>query len=157
MKRSLVIPLILAACSWVTADDKAKNSPTHANVAYGPHKPNVLDIWIAEGDGPRPLHVYIHGGGWTAGDKFRKGDPQRQWLAKESHTRRSTIATRLGIRCRLPYMMRRGRFSSCDQKQRNGTSTRTGFACREEVPEPAHQCGYCVTTTWRIRKRKIQC
>jgi acetyl esterase/lipase len=29
----------------------------------------VLDFWKAEGEGPRPLLVYIHGGGWTGGDK----------------------------------------------------------------------------------------
>ncbi len=56
--------------------------PTHANVSYGPHKANVLDIWIAEGNGPRPLHVYIHGGGWIGGDKSKKGEPQKHWLAK---------------------------------------------------------------------------
>ena len=74
--------MILAVSSSLLAADKSDNSPTHANVAYGPHKPNVLDIWIAKGDGPRPLHVYIHGGGWIGGDKLSKGDPQKHWLAK---------------------------------------------------------------------------
>ncbi len=82
MKQLLPVLMILAASSSLHADDKSDNSPTHANVAYGPHKSNVLDIWIAEGDGPRPLHVYIHGGGWIGGDKFSKGDPQKHWLAK---------------------------------------------------------------------------
>jgi arylformamidase len=50
-------------------------TPTHADVAYGPHSRNVLDFWQAEGTGPRPLLVHIHGGGWTSGDK--KMDPQR--------------------------------------------------------------------------------
>lgn len=43
--------------------------PTYADVAYGPHARNVVDFWKAEGDGPRPLLVYIHGGGWVGGDK----------------------------------------------------------------------------------------
>lgn len=47
--------------------------PTFANVSYGPHAADVLDFWRAEGDGPRPLLVYIHGGGWVGGDK--KQDP----------------------------------------------------------------------------------
>jgi len=38
-------------------------------VPYGPHARNVLDFWEAEAAGPRPLVVYIHGGGWTRGDK----------------------------------------------------------------------------------------
>lgn len=45
--------------------------PTHANVAYGMHQRNVLDFWQAEGDGPRPLVVFIHGGGFTSGDKSK--------------------------------------------------------------------------------------
>ena len=43
-------------------------APTEADVAYGPHERNVLDVWRAAG--PRPLAVMIHGGGWTAGDKL---------------------------------------------------------------------------------------
>ena len=52
------------------AEDKAKPlAPTHAEVSYGPHEMNVLDFYQAAGDGPRPLLVYIHGGGWIGGDK----------------------------------------------------------------------------------------
>lgn len=56
--------------------------PTHAEVAYGPHERNVLDFWQADGPGPRPLLIYIHGGGWTGGDKYQADNPQRAWLAK---------------------------------------------------------------------------
>jgi len=56
--------------------------PTHADVAYGPHDRNVLDFWQAEGDGPRPLLVYIHGGGWTSGDKSSVGALSTVWPAK---------------------------------------------------------------------------
>lgn len=56
--------------------------PTHVDAAYGPNARNVLDFWCAAGDGPRPLLVYIHGGGWIGGDKFQEGNPQRAWLAK---------------------------------------------------------------------------
>ncbi len=56
--------------------------PTCANVAYGPHEKAVLDFWKAEGDGPRPLLVYIHGGGWIGGDKQRSPDQVRPWLDK---------------------------------------------------------------------------
>lgn len=44
-------------------------TPTHADVAYDKYDATRIDFWQAEGDGPRPLHVYIHGGGWTGGDK----------------------------------------------------------------------------------------
>ncbi|MGZ0171427.1 MAG: alpha/beta hydrolase [Planctomycetales bacterium] len=81
MKQLLTVFAILVSNQWLAAQEATGTPTTHANIAYGPHKPNVLDIWIAEGDGPRPLHVYIHGGGWTAGDKLRKG-AQATWLAK---------------------------------------------------------------------------
>lgn len=76
----MVLVLIVTANCPLTLAEDSSPPPTHANVSYGPHAANVLDIWIAEGDTPRPLHVYIHGGGWTSGDKFRRGDPQNNWL-----------------------------------------------------------------------------
>ena len=57
-------------------------APTHANVSYGPHQANVLDLWIAEGEGPRPLLVYIHGGGWIGGTKKRTAGQVRPFLDK---------------------------------------------------------------------------
>lgn len=56
--------------------------PTHANVAYGEHERNVLDFWRAEGEGPRPLLVYIHGGGWTSGDKSMVAEFPARWLPR---------------------------------------------------------------------------
>lgn len=44
-------------------------SPTHANVSYGPHERNILDVWSAKADAPTPLLIFIHGGGWAGGDK----------------------------------------------------------------------------------------
>jgi arylformamidase len=43
--------------------------PTHADIPYGPHVLNVLDIWLAPSKNPTPLLVHIHGGGWMGGDK----------------------------------------------------------------------------------------
>ncbi len=43
--------------------------PTHADVAYADAPECRLDLWIADEAGPRPLLVWIHGGGWTRGDK----------------------------------------------------------------------------------------
>jgi len=51
-------------------------SPHVENSAYGPHERNVLDLWKAEGEGPRPLVIFIHGGGFTGGDKSKwRGSP----------------------------------------------------------------------------------
>ncbi len=67
----LVLPFCLALLTTVAsaADPKPQIPATQADVSYGPHARNVLDFWKAEGDGPRPLLVYIHGGGWVTGDK----------------------------------------------------------------------------------------
>lgn len=69
---SFAVPLSAGA-----VDEDKPATPTHAEVSYGPHEMNVLDFWRAEGQGPRPLLVYIHGGGWTSGDK-KQGQPKFQ-------------------------------------------------------------------------------
>ena len=73
---------LLIATIALAADDGKPLAPTHANVSYGPHAMNVLDFWKAEGTGPRPLLVYIHGGGWTGGDKKQSPDRFRPYLEK---------------------------------------------------------------------------
>ncbi len=57
-------------------------APTHANVSYGPHPANVIDFYAAKGDGPRPLLVYIHGGGWVGGDKKQNQNRFQPFLDK---------------------------------------------------------------------------
>jgi len=67
---------------WALAEESPPLAPTHANVSYGPHERNVLDFWQAEGEGPRPVLVFIHGGGWTAGDKQQNADRILPFLAR---------------------------------------------------------------------------
>ncbi len=43
--------------------------PSLANVQYGDHDRQVFDLYLAESTAPTPLVVFIHGGGWTSGDK----------------------------------------------------------------------------------------
>jgi acetyl esterase/lipase len=45
-------------------------SPTVWDVSYGPHPKQVLAFWKAESDHPAPLLFFIHGGGWTHGDRL---------------------------------------------------------------------------------------
>lgn len=89
MKFFSLLATILIASSFASADDKkpakAKPKPpvpTHANVSYGPHPENVIDFWKADGEGPRPLHVYIHGGGWRGGSKNIKAGQMEPFLEK---------------------------------------------------------------------------
>lgn len=62
--------------------DEAEPQLTFADVSYGPHERNVLDFSKAEGDGPRPLLVFIHGGGWVTGDKKSNTKSFQQYLDK---------------------------------------------------------------------------
>lgn len=62
--------------------EPARAKPQFADVPYGPHPQNRLDFWRAEGDGPRPLLVYIHGGGWRGGLKTLQPTQVDPYLAK---------------------------------------------------------------------------
>ena len=62
------------------ASVQVEQPPTHADLPYGPDERQTLDFWAAEGDGPRPLIVIIHGGGWINGDKRLKRPPLAPFL-----------------------------------------------------------------------------
>ena len=66
-KRIMVVLTIALLFSW--SPSSAQAAPTHQNVAYGDHERQVLDYWQAEADSPTPLFVWIHGGGFSHGDK----------------------------------------------------------------------------------------
>ena len=51
------------------APTTAKSPPTYANVAYGPHERNVMDVWLAPSTQPTPVLISIHGGGFYTGVK----------------------------------------------------------------------------------------
>jgi acetyl esterase/lipase len=62
------------ALSGLAQSDKAgkpteKPAPDLADLKYGPHQRNVLDLWKARSDKPTPLVVFIHGGGFHGGSK----------------------------------------------------------------------------------------
>lgn len=59
-------------------------APTSADVSYGPHERNKLDFWKARSDKPAPVVVFIHGGGFTSGDKSTyHGSPLMEELLKQ--------------------------------------------------------------------------
>lgn len=46
-----------------------KIKPDHADVQYGPDPANVLDLYLAKSAPAAPFVVYMHGGGFSGGDK----------------------------------------------------------------------------------------
>jgi len=70
MSRLLIAALLLTA---PTQEKAARPAPEFADVKYGDHARNVFDLWRPKGDGPFPLVLYIHGGGFRAGDKNTLG------------------------------------------------------------------------------------
>ena len=86
-----VLASLLLLVSARAQDRPPHPDPTFADVKYGPHERNVLDFWRAPGEGPRPLIVHIHGGGFVGGDK-RQFSPILLREARESE-----------ISCRHPY------------------------------------------------------
>ncbi len=57
----------------VHADDMGDGdqgiAPTMADVSYGPHKSQVLNLWKADSSKPTPVLFKIHGGAWKSGAK----------------------------------------------------------------------------------------
>jgi arylformamidase len=76
----LFLSLCAGTCASFAADAPEQPTPTKSDVPYGADARNVLDFWDASGDGPRPLLIYIHGGGWLTGDKSKKGPTFQPFL-----------------------------------------------------------------------------
>src|SRR6185295_11057677 len=70
MSRLLIAVLLL---TLAPQDKPTRPAPDFPNVKYGDHVRNVFDLWRPKGDGPFPLVLYIHGGGFRAGDKKTLG------------------------------------------------------------------------------------
>ena len=80
-RRAAVAALLLLLClaSWRSFGRSfgllgpTRPVPDVADLRYGPHERNVLDVWKAKPQagrtGPTPLLVYFHGGGFRGGDK----------------------------------------------------------------------------------------
>jgi acetyl esterase/lipase len=65
----LLFTHFLAPAGAQQRDERTKPTPDLAEISYGPHKRNVLDLWKAKSQRPTPLVVFIHGGGFQGGSK----------------------------------------------------------------------------------------
>lgn len=63
----------MASYGRFVADPAASVSRIDRDIAYGPHERHRLDIFTQDGDGDRPVLLYVHGGGFVGGDKALPG------------------------------------------------------------------------------------
>ncbi|NRB50819.1 MAG: alpha/beta hydrolase [Saprospiraceae bacterium] len=64
-----LLTLVLLTGNWALAQASRLPKPDLANVQYGIHERNVLDVWLADTTKTSPLAIYIHGGGFVSGSK----------------------------------------------------------------------------------------
>ena len=73
MRWLLLTILGLAPATLAAQEPKLPPAPADAqtskDLSYGPHDRNKLDITVPKSDKPLPLVIWVHGGGWEAGDK----------------------------------------------------------------------------------------
>jgi|1186.fasta_scaffold05734_3 acetyl esterase/lipase len=61
---------VFAAAIGIPADAAVHTTPLVSGVAYGPLPEQRLDVHLpADGTGPFPVLIYLHAGGWIAGDR----------------------------------------------------------------------------------------
>ncbi|HYG76382.1 MAG TPA: alpha/beta hydrolase [Planctomycetota bacterium] len=84
MKKSLCALALLIAVS-IFAGDAAPAYPIQTDIVYGRTSGVELKLDLAvpkEGEGPFPLLVFIHGGGWAGGNKASYHGAIRGWAQK---------------------------------------------------------------------------
>jgi acetyl esterase/lipase len=84
------IAVIAASCAFAwQAPRPYPVPPDVTNEQYGPHERNVFDLWKAKTGRPSPIVIFIHGGGFVAGDKSNVPGP----LLKECMQKGIAVAT----------------------------------------------------------------
>lgn len=63
------VPQLTIEFSDAPFDLQGSNARFAANVSYGSNERHVLDVFLPDSDTPTPLAIYIHGGGFTGGEK----------------------------------------------------------------------------------------
>lgn len=74
MGRTISVFLSLAGALAVAGACALSQQPTPIapnveGLSYGSHAEQKIDLWMAKGDGPRPLAIFIHGGGFQGGSR----------------------------------------------------------------------------------------
>ena len=60
----------IVACACKPATEEGTAAATYGNVSYGSDSAQVMDVFLPAGRGTStPVVVFVHGGGWSGGDK----------------------------------------------------------------------------------------
>ena len=166
-RRSLVLLILFSSTGLPASAEELEKlpmprlAPTFANVHYGKHERQVIDFYKATSDKPTPLVLYIHGGGWQAGDK--RGFGVQQYLnagisvaAINYRYVKQAVQEKIEPPVRAPLEdAARELCSSFDPRRANGTSTRNASGQRAAPPALVRRCGLHFTMIWPIRKATI--
>ena len=132
-------------------------TPTHANVKYGPHERNVLDLWLAKSDQPTPLVVFIHGGGFVNGDKSG-ANPDAIRRCLDAGVSFMAINYRFRRHAPIQDILHAARpSSSSDSRRRNTMSTHSGSRRLAARRARAPRCGSPSAMTSPNRTATIRC
>jgi len=75
----LTVALLALICCLMAGVGRTAE-PTLTDVRYGPHERNVLDFYKAAANGPSPVLIFFHGGGFRGGDKGSVRQAADQYL-----------------------------------------------------------------------------
>ena len=67
--KTITIIVLVFFTSHLSFAQESKPEPDLANVKYGEHERNVMDVWFANKSKTTPLAIFIHGGGFDYGSK----------------------------------------------------------------------------------------
>ncbi len=76
------LPKLSDQCRKAMSDramDSEKAAPNAREIAYGPDVKQKMDIAIPKGAVKAPILFYVHGGGWSIGDKVAGGASKGPW------------------------------------------------------------------------------
>lgn len=59
----------LKAAQSAGSDQAKAQFNTRLDVPFGPGATELVDIYLPDGDGPHPIHVFFHGGYWKSNTK----------------------------------------------------------------------------------------
>lgn len=78
--RSVSLVALTVAWAFFSKAEIPDSRWTHPNLAYGSHPRQVMDVWLPVVTGRVPVVMFVHGGGWTKGN--RREEPALPLLDK---------------------------------------------------------------------------